>query len=734
MKCLSAVLALSTFTLTLACDIAPIVVDFENTQNDDQQLDNTFAETFFGGIDFTLHTPEGAFLDYPFIEAVGSRDNATDGTGVNPLGTHFLRTFGVGIDDLDYVPELHIIVPEVKFAVQVKGEIYDIDGGGNRQEQWNVSAYDKDGNLLSFQTSPLGVNSKCSEDLLESRPWTFDVRDNSGNGLIRTVKISFTGTYDNAGAVGLAFDNFEIVQTCCDAAVEGLKSANTPIEWGGNTKYGLVTTDLFDLPCLSGLPNGEVVFDFVDVMHWTTVNGDLRIYGEVKGISSGNVPLPTNNFILDIEISGEQDNFELRADNVIYGMFDGAVYIGQLTEIVAEDVEPLVIELQSSSMDGKAFICEDKYPDEPANGADFPHCYGWVENRIANAGIYGAASCTECEFRAGHPNDFIFAQVPFCLPIPVVEDIPEPCCGSAISGVTGDTGSFPESVGGRGCEFLCFASVSFYLVSYFQGNYAMILTGVFRNCDEIAPAGDSGRIGVDFLDVSLHLENSDLVIYGLTQAFYKDSGTAKNQAYYLIEAKIPGEFIYDENNYIQGESSSEEYYGTMTECDADGVPLAIPLIITLAGKVSSKDNFAFACGLHRGIQQCWGWTMHRISSAGSFSPTCTSCDYFHADYSDFLIAQEPECRQQPEVTIPDLVECCPAITGATGDTGNYQSTVGNKDYALLLTGVFKQCTDITPSGESGRIGFDFIDVSLSLDGTDLIITGLTEAFYGESGS
>eukprot|EP00121_Abeoforma_whisleri_P011487 Awhi_evm3s10594 len=407
------------------CEVKNIVVDFEHGDfSDDQQLDSTYAAKYFGGVGFTLVDQERNFLDYPYLEAVGSDggiegfvskcvgvSHDTDFTGT--LETMFVRSFGLGAS-FDYVPSLLITLPPELFATSVSGSIYDIDGSKRRREQWLVITRDLNDNIISEELSTNGTYNACDEYSFDSKPWDF-LTVNENNVLISTVEIKFVGEA-TPSSVGLAFDNFIINRKCCDEASEGILAVNTPVPTtegeAPNNMYGLILNrEDGENVCPSGiLSQGKLAFSFNDVS-LSVVNDALKIFGSITGYQSKNSL--SNTFTIDVVIPGDFGIFNMESDNIIIGeLLKEGLYYGQIKENNSDD--PLTIELRGSGDD--VFQCKRNYP-----GTDVPHCFGKVEHRIINAGAYGDKYCKECDYRlnsGGSHSEFSIGQSQICLEKP----------------------------------------------------------------------------------------------------------------------------------------------------------------------------------------------------------------------------------------------------------------------------------------------------------------------------
>ncbi|GLX84331.1 hypothetical protein tloyanaT_05830 [Thalassotalea loyana] len=130
-----------------------------------------------------------------FISKAG-KDQAASGYE-SQLGNFFLRQanaykpFGV----------FSILYDSDQPVTGASGEIWDIDGGKNKTEQFLVKAFNHN-QLLASILSPIGNNSQ-----LDGKPWAFGF---SGLSDITRIDISFVGS--KTKGIGLAFDNFSPIQ------------------------------------------------------------------------------------------------------------------------------------------------------------------------------------------------------------------------------------------------------------------------------------------------------------------------------------------------------------------------------------------------------------------------------------------------------------------------------------------------------------------------------------------
>jgi hypothetical protein len=210
--------AAAGFGVALCSAQANQVLDFEDPglgQADDMAFTNQYEAQH--GIVFGIDNDGDLAPDddaTPYLEAQG--EDGTDAFGstywnVNDtarddrpqtLGQWFLRAPGhvgdPGVTDsllIRYVGDL---------TRQASGQLWDIDGSNNRQEQWLVTAYGQDESPIASIQSPLGTTADPNLNQYESGAWrwTFDLPPDDPE--IAFVRIDYIGT----GTPGFAFDNF----------------------------------------------------------------------------------------------------------------------------------------------------------------------------------------------------------------------------------------------------------------------------------------------------------------------------------------------------------------------------------------------------------------------------------------------------------------------------------------------------------------------------------------------
>jgi hypothetical protein len=208
---LTAIFAVVTFFLTVTFASAGLIT-FETTPGGGTPGDDTGLTAPYaidgGYVSFGFYASDGTYSNALFEEVGGPQNNSGfwNSTGYgstvydtanpgfeNQLGNYFLRQpdgyKDFGIFRIQY---------SGLEAYAASGEIWDIDGG-NKTEQYSVTAYGLSGQVLQTLTSPLGNNLA-----LDGLPWVFNF-----TGLttaIDHIDIDFTGT--KTGGIGLAFNNF----------------------------------------------------------------------------------------------------------------------------------------------------------------------------------------------------------------------------------------------------------------------------------------------------------------------------------------------------------------------------------------------------------------------------------------------------------------------------------------------------------------------------------------------
>lgn len=138
-----------------------------------------------------------------------------------------------------------ILIEYDNSVTAASGEIWDIDGRSNGNgEQWLVSAYDENGNLIGSAESPLGIRPGAQGNL-DSRPWlwSFSVTDGSE---ISAISMQSVGDVTNGP---VAFNNF-----ATSSPTNNLISSPTPVTvarphvgapepefWGMLSTFGLIS-------------------------------------------------------------------------------------------------------------------------------------------------------------------------------------------------------------------------------------------------------------------------------------------------------------------------------------------------------------------------------------------------------------------------------------------------------------------------------------------------------------
>ena len=120
--------------------------------------------------------------------ADASHDDSTAGS----LGNYFLKA-GTGHMEYAKAKYFKLSIDYTEPTHRAQAEIWDIDG----PEQYQVTAYDTNGNSVGTLTSPQGG--------LDSKPWFWRF-ETSGDQKIASIEISEIGS---GNLRGFAFDNFE---------------------------------------------------------------------------------------------------------------------------------------------------------------------------------------------------------------------------------------------------------------------------------------------------------------------------------------------------------------------------------------------------------------------------------------------------------------------------------------------------------------------------------------------
>lgn len=201
------------------------LIDFEQTPLGMTPVDDTPLNDFYpslDGVEISFgfdQTGDGAIDAPAYFERIGRNgDDAYSGTpaGDNDtaeagfatlLGNYFLRPPG---HFSEVVPPTAMIIdlnpPLVYRVTRVKGEIWDIDTGGTNYEEFTVTAYSIDGEVLDEMVSPRGINPATNPvRSLNRRPWFFTLQSEI---TIDRVVIDYTG--NKPSGTGVAFNNLSI--------------------------------------------------------------------------------------------------------------------------------------------------------------------------------------------------------------------------------------------------------------------------------------------------------------------------------------------------------------------------------------------------------------------------------------------------------------------------------------------------------------------------------------------
>lgn len=219
--------------LWLAGPVQASVIDFESvpggSPSDQLEINSQYQSSY--GVTFSLSGGGDSAPDNPHLEASGEGDsgrgflndarNTDDVADVgleDRLGDFFLR-FGTGGLQDKPVPTLDISYTQTVDAAS--GEIWDIDGHSQGDEQWQVSALGSGGSVLESLTSPRGeTNGDAS---LDGEPWVWSFDRDADD--IAAIQVSFVDDEEGAGTkdygIGLAFDNFSPTNPATTVPVPG---------------------------------------------------------------------------------------------------------------------------------------------------------------------------------------------------------------------------------------------------------------------------------------------------------------------------------------------------------------------------------------------------------------------------------------------------------------------------------------------------------------------------------
>lgn len=217
---------LPAFAVALCCTTAQAgaVLDFEDAADfggDNAAVSDQYASSH--GVTFSAiygSTAETAVSGLPKYEQIGSYSGdpakgfassaGTDSArpeAAAQLGDFFMR----GPADLGSTGYVKLTVDYTDTVDAASGELWDIDGGGaSKSEQYVVTAYNANGDVLAQVTSPEGTSYKADESL-DGLPWSWSL----SAAEISKIEIETTGTKTRGN--GLAFNNFNASEANANA-------------------------------------------------------------------------------------------------------------------------------------------------------------------------------------------------------------------------------------------------------------------------------------------------------------------------------------------------------------------------------------------------------------------------------------------------------------------------------------------------------------------------------------
>lgn len=190
------------------------LIDFEtvpgSSPSDKLVITNQYESLF--GVTFSTSTGGGPYLEMvggsdssPGFMYQGSQDTTAPGYE-SQLGNYFLRLSDGSLLSKPNIPDLTISYSTPVSAASA--QIWDIDGAPTQGfEQWVVSSFDINGNLIDSKTSPAGLDTS-DPNALDGLPWQWSF-DHGANFDIYSIEAAFSnlsGSKDHG--IGLAFDNF----------------------------------------------------------------------------------------------------------------------------------------------------------------------------------------------------------------------------------------------------------------------------------------------------------------------------------------------------------------------------------------------------------------------------------------------------------------------------------------------------------------------------------------------
>ena len=199
---------------TLAVDNLSIGNQFQGSYGVSFGTDTNNDLVIDAGSGLTLENTSNTNGGRGFYANVPAADNTADAGYETQLGDWFLRKGG---------SDSRILITYDNPVTAASAEIWDIDGWSSNFEQWEVSAYDANKNLLGTIESPVGVNYSESGSL-DAKPWLWSFDFGNAGEEISTVLMEYTGNT----MAGLAFNNF-----ATSSSTNDLLNPGTPV--GGVT-------------------------------------------------------------------------------------------------------------------------------------------------------------------------------------------------------------------------------------------------------------------------------------------------------------------------------------------------------------------------------------------------------------------------------------------------------------------------------------------------------------------
>jgi len=205
-----------------------VLIDFEavpggGTPYDQLAVSDQYAAVLNGGVTFSLDNGGTPYLEAAgdtdlgngFMRFIGggydqARDDYEGGLG---LGNYFLR-FGTG--GIMGAPSPQLIITYTAPVSGASAQIWDIDAASFGYEQWRVTSWDSNNNVINFIDSPQG--STLEEDSLDGLPWTWSFDHETAD--IYKISLEYVGTKPTG--IGLSFDNFNTSQPVAPEPVSSI--------------------------------------------------------------------------------------------------------------------------------------------------------------------------------------------------------------------------------------------------------------------------------------------------------------------------------------------------------------------------------------------------------------------------------------------------------------------------------------------------------------------------------